>query len=120
MIVFFQNFTQLKEIDIEKKEKALRKGLSIQPYMIFVNDGNNDLEVSSYYVLINSNYIKLESCLKAIDVCFKCFFAFHLNFPIECEVLWIFIQKYFYDITTKFDNNFQQVNSIMHDLNICK
>lgn len=109
----------MKEIDIEKKEKALRKGHSIQPYMIFVNDGNNDLEVLSYYVIINSNYIKLESCQKAIDVCFKSFFAFHLNYPIECEVFWIFIQKYFYEITTKFDNNFQQVNSIIHDLNIC-
>jgi len=44
----------LKEVDGEKKEKALRKGHSVQPYMIFVN-GNNDLEVSSYYVVINSN-----------------------------------------------------------------
>jgi len=42
----------LKEIDGETKEKALRKGHSVQPYMIFVN-GNNDLEVSSYYLCSN-------------------------------------------------------------------
>lgn len=109
----------MKEIDGETKEKTLRKGHSVQPYMIFVK-GNNDLEVSSYYVVINSNYIKLESPLKAIDICFKSFFSFHLNYPLECEVIWIFIQKYFYNITTKFDNSFQQVNSIMNDLNILK
>lgn len=79
------------EIDGEKKEKALRKGPSVQPYMIFV-DGNNDFEVSFYYVVINSNYIKLESPLKAINICFKSFFSFHLNYPLECEILWIFIQ----------------------------
>jgi len=89
----------------------------VQPYMIFVETG--DGQVISFYVVINKYFYKVESALKAVDICFKSFFSFHLNYTPECEQIWIFIQKYMYDIETKFDKNFQSVNSMINDLNNC-
>jgi len=86
----------------------------LQPYIVFVE---TDGQVTSFYVVINKYFYKVESALKAIDVCFKSFFAFHLNYTPECEQVWCFIQKYMYDIKTKYDKSFQAVNNMIHDLN---
>lgn len=106
----------MKEVDNEKLNKSLRTGERLQPYMIFVE---TDSQVTSFYVIINKFYYRVESALKAIDICFKSFFVFNLKYPIQCEQIWYFIQKYFYEIITKFDKNVQSVNSIVNDLNNC-
>lgn len=92
-------------------------GLQLQPYMIFVETG--DGQVVSFYVVINKFFYKVESALKAVDICFKSFFAFHLNYTKESEQIWFFIQKYMYNIETKYDNNLQFVNSMINDLDNC-
>lgn len=115
-LLFLQSVSQLKEIDDEKSKKALRTGERLQPYMIFVN---TDGEVTYFYVIINKHFYKVESALKAIDICFKSFFVFNLNYPSQCQQIWEFIQKCLYEINTKFDKNFQNVNSLINDLNIC-
>lgn len=85
--------------------------------MVFVE--TDDGQVISFYVVINKNFYKVKSALKAVDICFKSFFSFHLNYTPECEEIWYFIQKYMYDIVTKYDKNFQSVNSMINDLNNC-
>lgn len=106
--------SQLKEVDDEKSNKALRTGDKLQPYMIFVEDS----QVTHFYVIINKHYYKVESALKSIDICFKSFFIFHLNYTPQCEQIWYFIQTYFFEIVTKFDKNCNQnVNNLINELN---
>lgn len=110
----------MKDIDKEKSEKALRLGQTVQPYMIFVGEhcsGLDSVDVHSFYVAINHNFLKLETALKAVDVCFKTFFSLDMNYPLESDQIWQFIQKYFYSVSTKYDKNYQMVNSIIKELN---
>jgi len=109
----------LKDIDKEKTEKALRLGQTIQPYMIFVGEHCTSLDsvdVHSFYVEINHNFLKLETALKAVDVCFKSFFSLDMNYPLESDQIWQFIQKYFYSVSTKYDKSYQMVSSIINEL----
>ena len=50
---------------------------TLQPFIVCCN--------SLYYVIINSHKYKLHSLEKAIDTCFKMFFALDLSYPIECK-----------------------------------
>lgn len=104
-------------MDNEKSNKALRTGERLQPYMIFVE---TDSEVTYFYDIINKFFYKVESALKAIDICFKSFFVFNIQYPTQCEQIWFFIQTYFFNIVTKFDKTCSQnVNSIINDLINC-
>ncbi|CAI6375699.1 unnamed protein product [Macrosiphum euphorbiae] len=116
-LYYISNVSQLKEVDDAKSNRAYGIGQKLQPYMIFVETG--DGQVISFYVVINKYFYKVESALKAVDICFKSFFSFHLNYTPECEQIWNFIQKYMYNIETKYDKNFQSVNSMINDLNNC-
>jgi len=84
--------------------------------MVFVE---TDSRMTYFYVVINKFYYKVESALKAIDICFKSFFVFNLNYPIQCEQIWYFIQTFFFNIVTKFDKKFQNVSFIIKELDNC-
>lgn len=105
----------MEEIKIHKTEKAKKFGITIQPYIIFI--GPTKLDVQLSYIAIDGNYIKLESVLKTIDICFKSFFAFNLKYPNECYSIWLFIQHYFYKIKTKTDKQFQKIDTLINELN---
>lgn len=106
--------SQLKEVEEEKLKKSLRTGERLQPYMIFIESNG---QVTSFYVIINNHFYKVESPLKAIDICFKSFFVFNLNYPTQCQQVWQFIQNFMYGIITKYDKNFQNNNLLINDLN---
>ena len=48
---------------------------------------------------------KFTSIVKAVDICFKIYQVFNLEYPPAAFVVWSFIQSYFYKITTKFNVN---------------
>lgn len=68
------------------------------------------------FVIINDTKYKLETPLKAVDICFKSFFTLNYKYPLEGEQIWTFIQKYFYEIDTNSDKCFPQVNTLINDL----
>lgn len=86
--------------------------LTAQPIPITV--GLDDITA---YVSINEILYKVETPLKAVDLCFKVFHAINANYPYEVEACWMFIQKFFFDIKTKFDKNYTSVNALISDIN---
>jgi len=107
----------VKEVNEDKTKKAQRLQQTVQPYMIFVCETESENQISAFYVIVNNHIFKVESGLKAVDICFKSFFALNLNYPDESKQVWYFIQKYFYNIETKYDKCYQNVNNLIHDLN---
>jgi len=104
-------------VNEEKNKKSQRLQQTVQPYMIFVCGTESENQISEFYVIINNHIFKVESGLKAVDICFKSFFALNLNYPDESKQVWYFIQKYFYKIETKYDKCYQNVNNLIHDIN---
>jgi len=102
-----------------KNTKASLFGLTVQPYVaLLCSDPQNEFVVTASYVIINKYTFKVETPLKAIDICFKSFFALNLRYPIQSDHVWEFIQKYFYDITTEQDKKYQCVDNILNDFKL--
>jgi len=77
--------------------------LTLQPLIIFVGCDAN--LVNEYYVCIDNTLYKIESALKAVDVCYKCFFVLQVCYPKESEQVWLLIQRCLYKMTTEYDIN---------------
>ncbi|XP_036335974.1 uncharacterized protein LOC118746249 isoform X2 [Rhagoletis pomonella] len=87
--------------------------LTIQPFLIVVGSVN---DLNSFFIYFDSTLYKFSTFLESLDVCFKIFQVFSLSYPEGCELVWIFIQKYFFDITTKFDCKSSNVVSLINFL----
>jgi hypothetical protein len=116
---FLQNVAQLNEVISIKNTKATSFGITVQPYIAFIcSDPQNELVVTASYIIINKYIFKVETPLKAIDICFKSFFALNLIYPVQSNHIWEFIQKFFYDIYLKKDKRYQFVDNIISDFKL--
>lgn len=77
------------------------KKQTVQPFIIIV--GLSLREIESYYVVVDNILYKLDNILRAIDICFKVFMVLDVQYPIECEQIWLFFQQYIYKQSSKHD-----------------
>lgn len=98
------------ELQIEnRKKKYLEWNVKVQPFIFIIE--------KKCYVYVDDYYYKCTTLLSAIDLCFKLINCFNLEYSKDCGQVWEFIQKFFYGITTEFDNNFSQVTNFISVLN---
>lgn len=90
----------------------------MQPFIVTV--GKDDENPEDMYVRVNSQMYKVCSFLKAVDICFKTIFALDAKYAIECQQVWLFIQKYFYGINCKSDKTSVGLTVLLNDLNVPK
>jgi hypothetical protein len=83
-----------KAID-ERKKRALKYGLTVQPFVVIVGQLTN---ITARYVYINGIRYKIENVLHAIDICFKSFFVFDIEYPMESRQLWTLLQQSIYKL----------------------
>jgi hypothetical protein len=50
-------------------------------------------------------------------MCFKIFHVFNVEYPIESNDVWLFIQTFFYNIKTKYDKSNVIIQQISVELN---
>ena len=116
-IHFFLSFQIPGDIDREVRNHhhtVQKKGLTVQPIIVLV--GPSLSQISTSYVQVNNVRYKLRTPLAAIDLCFKTFFAMDAAYPSECYAVWLFMQRYFYDIYLKEDLNNIRVTSVISSL----
>ncbi|KAL6419622.1 hypothetical protein ACFW04_013708 [Cataglyphis niger] len=104
------------EHNIRQRDRAAALNLTLQPFIIFV--GRDASSINAYYVCIDKILYKIESALKVIDVCYKCFFVLHICYPKECQQVWLLIQKCLYKMTTEHDVSNNKVTAI--EMALCK
>lgn len=78
-----------------------------QPLVVFVGPITN---VVSYLVIVENTRYAMPTALKAVDLCFKSFFALNLKYPTECRHVWTFLQTYVYSIQGQGEQSFVSVN----------
>lgn len=111
--IFQNNAEVVIKLDSWRKVQS-EKGSRCQPLVIVV--GATEDELQDFYVSCDYILYKIDSFLKALDVCFKIFHCLNVEYPIEAIQIWIFIQKYFYNIDLKSDKKLSGVLSFMSDL----
>jgi len=103
-----QNVNDLNNIKSQKLEKAFSSGLTVQPYIVIVDN-------TISYTVVNDLLFKLETPIKALDICFKAFHTLNLEYPKEAEQVWHFNSEYFFGITD-IKHKFIGVKSLVNDL----
>lgn len=84
----------------------------IQPCLLIVGTIPNPLQIMVYFD--ESKYI-FYSIVKALDMCFKTY-VFNIEYPIESVSVWLFIQRFFYNIKLQNDKPFPLIKQIISEL----
>ncbi|XP_036327788.1 uncharacterized protein LOC118740385 [Rhagoletis pomonella] len=98
-----------------KRKRMLDMGLHLQPFIILI--GKDFTNIQKAYVRIDSVSYELPSLLKALDLLFKIYLVFNLQYPLECENFCYLIQWGLYEIRTKSD---EQIPFVFNTLNQMK
>jgi len=100
----------------QKKDRALSLGLTVQPYVVVIGDIDGLDPIHAYTIIDNTQYL-LETPIKAIDVCFKAFHSLNLEYPVESNQVWCFIEQYFFGMVNPIKGKqFLSVQTLIKDL----
>lgn len=95
---------------VEKiQEKSHEYGINIQPMIFSCEKGE-----FTYAVKLDDIFYRSSSFIECLDACFKLFFVFDLDYPIQSKKFWEFIQLFFYEIGTTGEGD---VINLIGDLN---
>lgn len=115
MYIFLQVPGDLNRIIQAHSEWLANRGQNLQPILIFV--GPNLFNITASYVQVNTVRYQFSTPLAALDTCFKTFYALDAAYQEECRPIWLFIQRYFYDIHHKKHNNIHRITNVINSLN---
>lgn len=99
-----------QELDLQINLRKVQ-GRNIQPLLLVVGDTCKVKEMSIYFDGIRYPVLKV---LSAIDILFKTFFVFSLQFPEECDTFYSFLQLFFYEI--KLNKQQTRIYSIKNEI----
>lgn len=85
----------------QARQRYLILGLTMQPVIVAI--GPDAASATVFVVYYQQIKYKLTSFLKALDICFKIFHVFNLEYPKEGYWVWLFVQKFLYGIDTPYD-----------------
>lgn len=102
--------------EMNAKVKLLKlQGKSIQPKLLIVGDITNIKTISIYFDDLTFPFLTI---IDAIDLLFKIFYVFNLEYPEESEIFYNFIQNIFYEIPPK--KKIMKVSSVINEINNIK
>lgn len=94
-------------------EKLKSLGDPIQPFILIVGTIFSHKEILVYFDLI---MYKVHSILRSIEVCYKIFHLFNLEYPCQSSIVWLFVQNYFFGLTSSYDKPHPKLVQILSDL----
>ena len=83
----------LKRVEAE----AAATATNVQPLIV------NVLDTEDYYVVVDSYKYVFPSAVRALDILFKLTMVFNLAYSREAKNFLLFIQRFVFDIKTKYD-----------------
>lgn len=110
-MIFAKSTEECENVIQKKKSIAASEKRSIQPFIFVI--GANEFAPAYFYIYLDGIRHKLPSVVAAIDCAFKIFHVFNIKYPEESVAVWLFIQKYLYDVQTPYDPIFPTVDLFM-------
>lgn len=96
-------------------ENCYKTKQKLQPCVCII--GISYVTVKEFYVYYFGTYYKFTNIVKAIDVCLNIFLVFNLKYPVQSELVWTFLEKYFFNIDPH-DISSTSVASLLADLKL--
>lgn len=107
-------FKESVEAQQHHLEQLRNQGNPIQPFIVIVGTINVQKEILVYF---DSVMYKVHSVLRSIEICFKIYQLFNLEYPSQFSIVWLFIQKYFFCMNSRYDKPFPKLVQILAELN---
>ena len=86
---------------------------NVQPFIALV--GTNIFDVGEIFIYFDGIKYPFKSIIRAVDICFKIFYLFNLEYPNASLIFWNFIQTHFYKQKTK--TVFSRVEMLINEIN---
>ncbi|KAL0120463.1 hypothetical protein PUN28_008289 [Cardiocondyla obscurior] len=115
MVAHVKTNGEISSLQDEKIKNAQRLNGTVQPYIIVV--GPTLLDLNGFYVCIDKVLYQVSTALEAINICFKIFHVFNVQYPAETEHLWYVLQVCLFKFSTKYD---KQISYVMPVINAFK
>ncbi|XP_017467416.1 PREDICTED: uncharacterized protein LOC108359857, partial [Rhagoletis zephyria] len=93
-LVHVNSASNLEETLAEIRDRFSQKNNTLQPIIIATGSSINCLD--NFFVYLDGTKLKFSSFLAALDLCFKVFQVFDVQYPLYCKGVWLFIQKFFF------------------------
>lgn len=101
-------------VELEEMLKLKKnKNNPIQPCLLIVGSVVNPSQILVYFDEIRYTFF---SIVKALDICIKIYHVFNIEYPIESLNVWLFLQRFFYNIKLKSDKPSPLINQIISEL----
>ncbi|XP_071837036.1 uncharacterized protein [Apostichopus japonicus] len=101
----------LEKFKEERHTECRNHSVTWQPQVVVI--GTSVLDVQQVFVFLNNIVYSVPSVVKGIDVCFKTFQVFNIEYPLECKSLWTFLQRGIYNIETQYDSVTPRVRELL-------
>lgn len=106
-----QTLQQLEDhIDHLKKRKE-----NIQPFILALADQHFS-KFENFFIYLDEVKIEFSNLLRCIDICFKIFHLFNLEYPKASSVFWTFIEMFFYKLPKSTTKKSSKVSIILEEL----
>lgn len=96
------------------KRKLRNHDDPIQPFILIVGTIFQQKEIIVYF---DSVMYKVHSIIRSLEVCYKYIAYSTWNTASESTVVWFFIQKYFFNYSSKKDKPYHKLSQIISELN---
>jgi len=101
-------------VELEEMLKLKKsKNNPIQPCLLIVGTVVNPSQILVYFDEIKYTFFLI---VKALDICIKIYHVFNIEYPIESLNVWLFLQRFFYNIKLKSDKPSPLINQIISEL----
>ncbi|XP_077270762.1 uncharacterized protein LOC143901968 [Temnothorax americanus] len=102
------------EVQVERmRQKLFAAKKQLQPFPVII--GENTANITESYVYIDNFPYKVESPLRAIDVCFKAYQALHASYPFQSSQPWLFLQQAIYQLKFQWDEHVPSVATLVNE-----
>lgn len=85
----------------QHRNKLALQGRTVQPIIVAVKKSTDKVE--GCFVYLNDVSYKFPTIIKAFDINFKIHLALNAQYSLETRNIYLWFQRYIYDITTKYD-----------------
>lgn len=107
--IFIGNTMQELQDHIEFLKK---RGDSIQPFVLAIGDLE---KIQHFFVYLDCTFLPFPSFLRSLDLCFKMFHLFNLEYPKACNLVWSFIEVYLYSLDKNSKKN-SKISILLNEL----
>lgn len=112
-VVHLPALIEIEEFLERRKNKYADLKETCQPVIIILGKSLIESEV---LVSVNNLVYKAGNITRSVDITYKLFHVLSLKYPVECEHVWYFIQKYVYGMSTPWDKSFIVVEELLSTL----